>query len=40
MRRFIYDLYYADEITEDLCIKLIEKLNEVSEKRRKKRGSY
>ena len=40
MRRFIYDLYYADEITEDLCIKLIEKLNEVSEKRRKKRGGY
>ena len=40
MRRFIYDLYYADEISEDLCIKLIEKLNEVSEKRRKKRGGY
>ena len=39
MRRFIYDLYYADEISVDLCIKLIDKLNEVSEKRRKK-GRY
>ena len=39
MRRFIYDLYYADKISVDLCIKLIDKLNEVSEKRRKK-GKY
>jgi len=37
MRRFIYDLYYADEISVDLCAKLIEQLNEESEKRRKKR---
>jgi hypothetical protein len=37
MRRFIYDLYYADEISVDLCAKLIDKLNEESEKRRKKR---
>jgi len=37
MRRFIYDSYYADEISVDLCAKLIDKLNEESEKRRKKR---
>jgi len=37
MRRFIYDLYYTDEISVDLCAKLIDKLNEESEKRRKKR---
>jgi len=31
-------MYYAEEISSDACIKLIEKLNKVSEKRRKKRG--
>tara|TARA_R100001244_G_scaffold62469_1_gene52124 strand:+ start:143 stop:265 length:123 start_codon:yes stop_codon:yes gene_type:complete len=40
MRRLIYDMYYADEISVDICEKLINKLNEVSEKRRKKRGGY
>jgi len=39
MRRFIYDMYYAEEISSDVCIKLIEKLNKESEKRRKK-GRY
>ena len=37
MRRLIYDLYYAEEISVDLCARLIDKLNEESEKRRKKR---
>jgi hypothetical protein len=40
MRRLIYDMYYTDEISMEICSKLIEKLNEVSEKRRKKRGGY
>jgi len=40
MRRLIYDMYYAEEISSDACIKLIEKLEQVSEKRRKKRGRY
>ena len=40
MRRLIYDMYYANEISMDICEKLINKLNDVSEKRRKKRGSY
>ena len=37
MRRLIYDLYYAEEISVDLCARLIDKLNEESEKRHKKR---
>jgi len=32
-------MYYAEEISSDICIKLIEKLNKESEKRRKK-GRY
>ena len=40
MRRLIYDMYYADEISIEICEKLIEKLNDVSEKRRKKHGGY
>jgi len=40
MRRLIYDMYYAEEISSDACIKLIEKLEQVSEKRRKQRGRY
>jgi hypothetical protein len=38
MRRLIYDMLYADEISMDVAIKLIDKLNLESEKRRKKRG--
>jgi len=37
MRRLIYDMYYADELHVDIAIKLLDKLNEESEKRRKKR---
>ena len=40
MRRLIYDMYYADEISAAICAKLIDKLNEASEKRRKKHGGY
>jgi hypothetical protein len=40
MRRLIYDMYYAEEISMEICGKLINKLNEVSEKRRKKQGGY
>lgn len=40
MRRLIYDMYYAEEISMEICGKLINKLNEVSEKRRKKHGGY
>ena len=38
MRRLIYDMLYADEISMGVAIKLIDKLNLESEKRRKKRG--
>ena len=38
MIRLMYDLYYAEESSVDLCARLIDKLNEESEKRRKKRG--
>ena len=34
MRRLIYDLYYADEITQDVAIKLLDKLNKYLEKKR------
>ena len=34
MRRLIYDLYYADEITQDIAIKLLDKLNENYNKRK------
>jgi hypothetical protein len=40
MRRLIYDLYYAEEISSDVCIKLIEKLNKLHERRCRKRGGY
>ena len=36
MRRLIYDLYYADEISVDIAIKLLDKL----EKSRDKRNRY
>ena len=35
MRRLIYDMYYADEITQDIAAKLLNKLEQV---RRKKKG--
>jgi len=37
MRRLIYDLYYADEISVDIAIKLLDKL-EVSRNKRRKYG--
>tara|TARA_B110001450_G_scaffold99324_1_gene94166 strand:- start:561 stop:680 length:120 start_codon:yes stop_codon:yes gene_type:complete len=39
MRRLIYDMYYADEITVDIAIKLLDKLEKSQEKRRKN-GRY
>ena len=33
-------MYYAEEISIEICEKLINKLNDVSEKRRKKHGGY
>jgi len=35
MRRLIYDLYYADEISVDIAIKLLDKLEQSRDKRRK-----
>ena len=35
MRRLIYDLYYADEISVDIAIKLLDKLEQTRNKRRK-----
>ena len=32
MRRLIYDMFYADEISEDVAYKLIDKLNKVRDK--------
>ena len=29
MRRLIYDMFYADEISEDVAYKLIDKLNKI-----------
>ena len=29
MRRLIYDLYYADEISDDVAIKLLDKLEKI-----------
>ena len=34
MRRLIYDMYYKDEITQDVAIKLLDKLNEYLDKKR------
>ncbi len=30
MRRLIYDMYYADEITQDIAARLLDKLTELS----------
>ena len=35
MRRLIYDMYYADEISVDIAIKLLDKLEKSRDKRRK-----
>ncbi len=34
MRRLIYDMYYAEEISIDIAIKLLDKLNEIRNKKR------
>ena len=35
MRRLIYDMYYADEITQDVAIKLLDKLTQIRDKRKR-----
>jgi hypothetical protein len=35
MRRLIYDMYYADEITQDIAVRLLDKLTELSNKKRR-----
>ena len=35
MRRLIYDLYYADEIRVDIAIKLLDKLEQIRNKRKR-----
>ena len=35
MRRLIYDMYYADEISVDTAIKLLDKLTELSNKKKR-----
>ena len=34
MRRLIYDMYYRDEITQDVAIKLLDKLEQIRNKKR------
>ena len=34
MRRLIYDMYYADEISKDIAGKLLDKLTQLRDKRR------
>jgi hypothetical protein len=34
MRRLIYDMYYADEISVDIAIKLLDRLEQSGDKRR------
>ena len=34
MRRLIYDMYYADEITQDVANKLLDKLTQIRDKKR------
>jgi hypothetical protein len=34
MRRLIYDMYYRDEITQDVVIKLLDQLEKSNKKRR------
>ena len=35
MRRLIYDMYYADEITQDVAERLLDKLTQIREKRKR-----
>jgi hypothetical protein len=35
MRRLIYDLYYANEISVDIAIKLLDKLEQIRNKRKR-----
>ena len=35
MRRLIYDIYYADEISVDIAIKLLDKLEQTRNKRKR-----
>jgi hypothetical protein len=35
MRRLIYDMYYADEISMDIAIKLLDKLEQIRNKRKR-----
>jgi len=34
MRRLIYDMYYTEEISMDIAIKLLDKLNKIRDKKR------
>ena len=34
MRRLIYDMYYAEEISIDIAMKLLDKLNKIRDKKR------
>ena len=34
MRRLIYDMYYAEEISIDIAMKLLDKLNKIRNKKR------
>jgi|TARA_B110000444_G_scaffold187331_1_gene176651 hypothetical protein len=34
MRRLIYDMYYADEISDDVALKLLDKLEKIKNKKR------
>jgi len=34
MRRLIYDMYYADEITVDVAIRLLDRLEKLRDKRK------
>ena len=34
MRRLIYDMYYAEEISGDIVIKLLDKLTQIRDKKR------
>jgi|TARA_R100001480_G_C4663632_1_gene172526 hypothetical protein len=35
MRRLIYDMYYAEEISVDIAMRLLDKLNERENKKRR-----
>ena len=34
MRRLIYDMYYVDEISMDIAIRLLDKLSKIRDKKR------